>query len=228
MNVFEVATLFLSYVDEPDETFLSTAQAQLYLKLGYDAFRHLVVQYDPGTYEQLVQWQLGSAVEYDFALAANPVRLLGNPVGGLTGPRLQTICELTLRYTSQMPYGMMPMIGVKSLAEIAQGTLGTYLFTGTKLVFPYSMNGTMQMRYVGASAVDWTKTGPTDDEKIDDLEQFHELIAIFAAQKYNIRDAAANAQLQATKAELTERIEEYLCLGRDQRGMQRMAMTYTP
>lgn len=229
MFVDELAELFKDYIDESDDSFVDTAKRTRYLKMGYDEFRRLASQYDPTIYQTVVDIVLSNVTEYDFALTTNPVRLLGKPAAGLTGPRLLRLSEMSIKYSNQPPYGQMPWVGVKSIAELSQGSWGTYLFVGTKLQFPFNINGTLSIRYIGVPiGPDWTKQAPGDDERIDDLEDWHDLIALMAAQQYNIRDNAANAELQRKRAERTLEFQMFLCNGRDFTSSTRISMTYNP
>jgi hypothetical protein len=50
MNTGQVYDLFRSLIDEPDQTFLTEAQAQTMLDLGYREFRQTVTDIDTEVY----------------------------------------------------------------------------------------------------------------------------------------------------------------------------------
>jgi len=226
MYVREVADLFRHYVDEKDLTFMDAAKVAVFLKLGYSDFRQMAAQADPTFYETQVTLALTNATEYDFALAGNPVRLLGNPVGGLTGPRLERIVEL-VEPSAGWPVYPRVWYGVRSLAQLSSPE-SCYFFAGTKLKFPAAVNATFAMRYIGTEAIDWTKQAAIDNEVIDDNVEWHDLISLMAAQQYAIVDAAFNAQLQARLTFRTEAFKEFLSVGRDLSASTRVNLTYDP
>lgn len=227
MLVEEVAALFRSYTDESDTTYMTSANVALYLKLGYAELRGKWARVDPSVYETIVNLPLAGVTEYDFALAANPVRLLGNPGGGLTGPRLQRIVELIAVTQQSWIVGPTSFTGVQSLALLSPGTW-RYYFTGTKLLFSENINNTLKLRYLGEPNVDWTKQTVGDNERIDDNEDYHDIIALLAAQIYAIRDGAFNAQLQARLAQRLSELQEHAYYGRDLSASTSVQPTYDP
>jgi len=85
-------------------------------------------------------------------------------------------------------------------------------------VFATDRTDFFRIEYVPASTVDWTKHGVGDNEYIDDLQDQHPLIALLAAQYYQIRDGAANPVLQNQLAVKRLDLVNYLTQGRNQAG----------
>ena len=83
MNTGEVFSLFKQYADEPDATWLTDADIQIYLDRGYEEFRRLVIQQDPYTYYSTVTLDY-TTDEYDLADPASAVRILGASVPATT------------------------------------------------------------------------------------------------------------------------------------------------
>jgi len=228
MFVDEVAALFRLYVDESDDTFLNAANVTTLLKLAANDRIKLIGMYDNTVFREVVDIVLSNVTEYDFALTTNPVRLLGKPVAGLTGPRLDRLIEIVTKQVNVQPFAYCPWTGVKSLHELTQGNWNTYLFAGTKLFFPYTQAATITVVYRPMSSVDWSKQTAGDNERIDDLEQTHELIALLAAQRYFILDSAKQEPINDAIAKMTADLDREMCLGRDFSGSVAMSMTYRP
>ena len=78
MTTEEIANLFVQYTDEADQTFLSTTDVVSFLNLAYNQFRSLVSEEDNYFYANIVNIPaIPATQQYDLALAANPVRILG-------------------------------------------------------------------------------------------------------------------------------------------------------
>tara|TARA_R110000751_G_scaffold106797_2_gene202915 strand:+ start:189 stop:431 length:243 start_codon:yes stop_codon:yes gene_type:complete len=60
------------------------------------------------------------------------------------------------------------------------------------------------------SQVDWTKFAPTDNEFIDNLTPFHSIIAMLAAQYYQVADGAANQVLDRQLQVRLKQLEQFL------------------
>lgn len=228
MYVDEVAATFREYVDENDESWMDAAAVARYLRMAYDDFRKLVGQYDQTVYQFVVDLTLAGVSEYDLGAAASAVRLLGNPAGGLTGARLERIIEILTKSTPGPAYAQMPWVGVKSLTELSNGVFNTYLFSGTKLTFAYDHTADLRMVYRGIPSVDWTKQTAGQNERIDDLETHHELIALLACKRYFVRDGDGQAAIRELMQQQIADLQREMCLGRDFSGSTRMSMTYNP
>lgn len=228
MYVEEAAALFRTWVDERDETFLTPANVATFLKLAYSELRNKWSQVDTGAFETIVDFQVTNARVYDFADPASPVRLLGNPAGGLTGPRLQRICEIVQPAPGAWPYDPVTWVGVQNLTQLSQ-TTAVYMFSGTKLYFAQDINYLFRMRYIGEpTGPDWTKQAVGDNEIIDDNEQWHDLIPLLAAQRYSVADQGTNQQLQAMLATRLQEFQHFIYLGRDAQASTRVQVTYNP
>lgn len=227
MYVSEVATLFLQYVDERDPTFFDDPMKQTWLKMGYDMFRQLVKVDDEKVYLRDVSLVFASTSEYDLAAAASAVRILGNNAA-LTGPRMRRIYQLKYRPTTTSPaWRTYVLRACHSADDMATNPETSYFFSGSVITLAYVFNGTLTLTYEPASSVDWTKTASTDTEFIDDLEDFHDLIALLAAQHYAVADRGWNNQLQALLDGRKAALCEFLRLGRDPAN-NTMNMNYDP
>lgn len=228
MYVREVADLFRQFADEQDRTFLTDAQVSQYCRLGYEEFYRVVQKVSPESITTGVNITLANVDRYDLADAANPVRLLG---ASLTHRRLLRLYRISLVDATS---GLVKMIleGVNSAEEFQaskQPAMNAwffpvrYFFTGTQLLFTGALQDTINVSYIPypnrtpefATGINWDLIAPADTERIDDFQDFHELIAYFAYQRYAIRDGQDNPQLQRQFDKLLSEFKSYLTSGRN-------------
>ena len=78
MNAPDVKALFQSYIDEPDGTFVTSANLNTYLDAGYNEFRLRVSEYNNDFYARQVIISLVGADTYDLSsTSGNPVSIIG-------------------------------------------------------------------------------------------------------------------------------------------------------
>lgn len=229
MYVAEVADLFRQFADEQDNTFLTDAQVSQYCRLGYEEFYRVIQKVSPESILTSVNITLTTPVlSYDLALAANPVRILG---ASLTNRRMLRLYRIALVDPTT---GMVLMLleGCNSAEEL-QASKGPsisigfwpfkYFLSGTTIQFAAQVLNTLQISYIPypnktaefATGIDWSKIASTDTERIDDFQDFHELIAYYAMQRYAIRDGADNPQLQRQLEKMRAEFVTYLTSGRN-------------
>jgi hypothetical protein len=228
MYVREVADLFRQFADEQDRTFLTDAQVSQYCRLGYEEFYRIIQKTSPESITTGVNITLSNVDRYDLADAANPVRLLGS---SLTHRRLLRLYRIALIDPTTNVIKMI-LEGVNSAEELQaskQPALNSwffpirYFFGGTQLFFTGQIQDTINVSYIPypnrtdefATGINWSLIGPADTERIDDFQDFHELIALFAYQRYAIRDGGDNQQLQRQLAALRSEFVSYLTSGRN-------------
>jgi len=229
MFVTEVAAMFRAYADEQDKTFLTDAQVSQYCRLGYDDFYRIVQKTSPESI--LVNVNIAFPTPrlfYDLADPANTVRLLG---ASLTHKRLLRLYRIGL--VDPTTGLILMLLEAANSAEELQAAKGPaanvgffpfkYFFSGTILNFAAMIQQTVQVSYIPfpsktpefAQGIDWSKIAPADTERIDDFQDFHELIALFAMQRYAIRDGADNQQLQRQLSSMRNDFVSYLTSGRN-------------
>jgi hypothetical protein len=180
-----VSDLFRSYCDEPDTTFLTAANVAQYLELGYNEFREFVSSVVPNTYAVEVTLT-PTGTSYD--LATGTVKLLGATP---TTARMVSLLSVKTRGSNDDPNATI-WSGVPSKRALQTATRGYYL-EGTTLYFSAQPTGTLALYYIPESTVNWANVA--GNEWIDDLVQFHDLIALIAYKQYAIRDGAVNQAL---------------------------------
>jgi hypothetical protein len=181
-----VSSLFRSYCDEPDTTFLTDANVAQYLELGYNEFRDLITGISPQTYA------LGITIAptgTSYNLATGAVAVLG---AAPTTTRMVTLLSIKTRGADDDPDNTIWQ-GLPSRRALQTASRG-FCLEGTTLYFSAKPTGSLILYYIPESTVDWTNTA--GNEWIDDLVQFHDLIALLAYKQYAVRDGAVNKPLE--------------------------------
>ena len=196
-----IATLFRTLIDENDSTFIDDADIQSFLSLGYDEFRQFVSDIDPQFYTETHSAAV-SGKEYDL----NNVLLGTTP----TGVRLAQIIRIVSLSGSNVKNILDPVYSYESL--VSPGGYSTkYMLQARKLHFSGTINETIRIEYIPLSTVNWALIGPLDTEFVDDMIQFHDLIALFACRTYFQTDGAINPaterQIESRKQQLIDFVE---------------------
>lgn len=190
MNGYDLLELFRAYVDEPDQTFVSDDNAKAYINQGYREFRNRAISCNPSTYRVSATLTLTDVNEYDLALAANPVRLLGaNP----STDRLSMLLNLR-KVEAATGDDLRVLRGVSSRRALETNPDG-YFLDGSVLRFPEKVTGSFVVDYVPATPAitAWAAGGA----EFDDMVDWHDLIVLYATKAYLIRDGGENAMLTA-------------------------------
>jgi len=207
MNVTQVYDLFRAVIDESDETFLTEAQAESYLAQGYREFRQMVYSVDPDIYNE----------HYLFTGTGKTFSLNGTLLGPGATNRMERFLRLG-QIDSIAGNEVQYYLEATPSQEQLEREQGEYCLSGRTLVFSDSRTDFFRIEYVPASTVNWALHGPADNEYIDDLQDQHPLIALLAAQYYQIRDGATNPVLQNQLAVKRLDLTNYLTQGRNQAG----------
>ena len=214
MNVGQVYNLFQSLVDDTDQTFLTAGNTDTYLKSGYSDFRQKVTSIDPNYYIERTHLLIPTTSDkVDLTVGANFTD--GKPVLGATAvaddklmSRLVRVAKVDSAVSDTLVFYLTP---TNTSLEVAQG-LGDYCVNGLFLLLAQSYNGSyLRFEYIRDPIIAWTSVATT---YIDDLAPHHQLIALYAAQYYAIRDGAFNETLNAQLARKERELEGYLTTGR--------------
>lgn len=243
MNTTEVAALFRTYCDEPDESFLSTADVGLYCKLGYAQFLAYVDEFNPNVRLRGTVITLNNAQRYDLsqanslATAAGTPSILGpNPntinAGGVAWNELPRMTKLVTIYsmnaTTQVPLTVYNIVNNLE-AVTPHGNSNTVQWAGSTLTFSVAQTATFMILYnyeqeigltnniavgvpAGQPGQTWLDTtGAIANIVIDDnLQQWHDMIALFAYDQYAIADLSSNPILNQRLAQRKVEFREYL------------------
>jgi hypothetical protein len=207
MNVTQVYDLFRALIDETDQTFLTDAQAESYLAQGYREFRQTVYSIEPDIYN----------THYTFTGTGKIFSLDGTLLGSGATHRMERFLRLG-QINSIAGNVIQYYLEACPSQEQLNREQGEYCLSGRNIVFGSERTDPFRIEYVPASTVDWTKHGAADNEYIDDLQDQHPLIALLAAQYYQIRDGAANPVLQTQLAQKRIDLVYYLTQGRNAAG----------
>ena len=218
MNVGEVYNLFRSLVDEPDETFLSIADTQTYLHAGHLEYRATVTDIDPEVFSTRT-WIAPTSSEFELAgTIFTSATAVAPPADA--GERIIRLGAVDSAASDQLAYYLVPCqspIGV-------QNADGDYCLSGTRLIFAANLTGTeLRVEYVRIPAItktDWITTSVTF---IDNLLNYHPLIALYAARYYSIRDGATNVNLVNQLNHKEQELKQFLATGRATDGAQFIA-----
>ena len=199
MNTGEVVSLFKQYADEPDATWLTDADIEVYLDRGYEEFRRIVTQQDPYVYYSTVTLDYTNDV-YDLASAASAVRILG---ASLTHSRLEYLTGVhAVNDAGNIIWTFQIVPNYRTLNSVVQAAM----LIGTKLQLSGNRTGKVMVEYVPQSDIDWSvATG-----FIDDLTMFHDVIALLAYKQYAIRDGAINQPLMLQLSTRIDDLMEYM------------------
>lgn len=207
MLVYEIAEYFRDIVQEPDTSFLTDTTVTRLLRNSYREFRGIVKKQIPDYYATSVAIT-PSGYTYDLADIANPVVLLGPP-STLTGPRLSRI--LSLAYEGPNGYLLQGVTDPRAL-ELSDGS--AYMLSGSTLRFFSPNPGTLTLVYDPVESVDWTAlaepVAPAVGVFVDDMVEYHDLIALLAARRYMVLDASVNPALPSELATRLRELEDFL------------------
>ncbi len=219
MLVKQVAALYRRYTGQIDMTVVSAAQQQLDLEMGHEEYRDELFKYAPTLEADVVTITMpGGTSNYD--LSAGVVIVYGLDAV-LTHARLLSavaICPWDAVNLVPVPpmYQLLHHDVAQQLDEVSN-PWGAYMqrdflsFTGQPagdFILYYRGQGPMP---VGAAfGVDWSKTTPADNEPIDKLWWYHDLIAMYAAQQYDIVRWESNPVLVAKFNDRLKKFRSYL------------------
>jgi hypothetical protein len=203
--VEDVAAYMRLLIDEPDDTFVTSAILQSWLRIGYNRYYQFVTDQNPERFVLTQALPLAGVSEYD---------LNGILLGAAAPRRLLQIHRVVKVDTNGLITQMFK--GKNSIEELVTPTYGTvaYVLQGTKLYFSAVLNDTYRIDYIPMTLIDWSKL-TAGSEWIDDLVQFHDLIALYAAQQYFAADNQPNPMIESLLITRQKDFNNHLTRGRD-------------
>lgn len=194
--VEQVARLFRTYAQEPRD--LSEQEMWIYLEQGYEDFRNFVSRIDPSIFMvRLAVTPVGESAD-----------LAGVVFGAIVTQRRLTRLVRVGYSTDGLVFQAL-LHPASSIEELQAGS-GRFMLDGQSLRFSGSMSGQVLLEYIPQSNVDWTKTASGNTEWIDDLIQFHDVIALYALRHYYIHDEAENAPALNSLARREQDLSNYI------------------
>ncbi len=207
MLVADVRTYVRSLCDEADVSYLTPDELTVMLQVAYNQFRRLVMKYDTSFYE----------LTMDFTAPNSQNLSLNGTLLGAAAPaatRLEKIVRIMVldAFPNGTPTSILPpAVSIEDLLNkrAAYGLVSWFL-QNQILRFSAICSVPIQVQYVAQPNVDWSA-----GTYIDDLGEFHDIIALLAINKFKIKDVSQNL-LQSQ--ELSDRIQDlkrYLSDGRN-------------
>lgn len=203
----EVAQLFRSLVDEPDKTFLGDIEVASYLSQGYADFRRIVTTQNPDIYEDQMTLQVtGSSLNLDGILFG------ATPVSG-SAQRISRV--EVVDGSGQFQCLLTPAASVEQQQPLYNWR-NTWYVQKRRMLFANSVDNILRITYLPEPDINWT-TGIVSGSNIyiDDLIQFHDIIALLAMKFYYIKDFSANPQYEQKLAQRIADLREFLTKGRN-------------
>lgn len=74
LTITEAHNLFRDYVDDPDSTFITTAQVQRYLEFGLDQWRQIIRETNPHIYGTICEFSTATAVDSSYPAQVDGVK----------------------------------------------------------------------------------------------------------------------------------------------------------
>lgn len=222
MTGAELFSLFRSFADESDNTFLTDDQVETYLKQGYLEFRNIVSNIDPEIYLTRQDFVAPNAFEMDLSVVT-PTGL-ATPLLGSTavaGTKMQTLIRVAQVNTNTNPMVINYLDPSPNQKELP---MWGYCLQGGKLMFGGTQTLNVRLEYIPFP--DMTGVFVPAGGYIDDLERFHICIPLLAMRYYGVRDGATQVQAEAQLQDQIKSLVEYLTLGRSQEG-SRYVVPYT-
>lgn len=200
MLVSEVRALVRTLTDEADLTFLTEAKLTSLLLTAYNEFRELVTSTDDSYY----------VTTYNFAAPNATSQTLDGTLLGATAtqPRLTRISQvLALDVPNGTP--IQKLTAASSMDELfgrpGYGVTSWWL-QGRVLRFSTNMARPFQVQYIPVSTLTWS----TGTDYIDDLNDYHDIIALLAMNGYNIMNGSADNQHSVQLQRRLKSLRSYL------------------
>jgi len=214
MYVSEVAQLVRAYTDDPDQSFFSNANLAVALKVAYAEFRALVGAKASEIYELSHSIQ-GNGTKN---LSLNNI-LLGQTPTQRRCMRITRIERVSDTTPSASFQGILePAQSLESLGSSSVGMNPRWLLKGTELRFDRDMSAALRINYLPTDNINWLAGISAPTAYIDDLEDFHDLIALICCRQYAIKDYAVNPVLEGQYQKRLSDLNSFLARGRSGQG----------
>ena len=214
MNTTDVREMFKSYADESDRTFLTDAQITLYLKEGYNDFRRSVCAVDPFIYatEFLFTMPTSGILDLTTTTPKLPGDAAGDAAAGFKLERLLRLARIN-DLTNNEVINYLDAAPSESHLGI---NFQSYAFVQNKIITYATGTSTYRLEYVPYHNVDFSAASGF----IDNLDNFHDMIPLYAYSRYAIRDGADNSQILQELGRKASDLAMFLETGRSREGSQ--------
>lgn len=220
--VWQITNYFRKVIDEADQTFMSQADVSQFLETAYDEFRFFVSDIDPNRYHKVINTPVITLNEFDLSVTSLPFNPILGPLAADADRMQQMIRVTTIAQGTSPPVGTIyePVYSYESLISSGFTWPNRYMLQGSKLLFQQVPSTDLRIEYIPQSVVDWSNLSqtvppapPPNAEWIDDLIQFHDVIALMAAKNYAIADGADSGQVLSQLQLRLGQLKEFLTRG---------------
>lgn len=201
-EVGQIINTARTYMDEPDQTFLTDTIMSAMMGIAYQEFRQKVMQADPSILAVTMDLTLAEVNSVDLSTITTPI--LGAPA--LAEDRMVKLVSVyVVDPTTGLPQQMFTGSG-NIQALVHGGSL--YYLQGTTLWLSRRLTETLRLLYVPSGKnVVWQTTNTAQP---DDLDPVHDLIPLYAFRQYQMMDSAVSEALAIQIASREKALEEYL------------------
>lgn len=201
----EIARDFRIYMDEPDKTFVDEAQLAIWLEKAYDDFRALVTEIDPFVYGVSQVYSLGAVRKLDLAGVVTPI------LGATAVTRMYQLVNIYRIESAALSDNVVGLLTPGTALQSTYDARADYTLKGTELFFPAETTMDIRVDYIPEPAIVWaTAIVIGQNVYVDDLNRFHDIIALIAYLQYAIADAADNEQLMRQLGRRQQQLRSYL------------------
>lgn len=221
MNAAAIAQYMRRLIDDPGVVRLPYSLQATMLEIAYEEFRNLAPwevwerHYDPPLMTGQYNIDLDGILFYTDA-GVPPVEALASRltrvvlVDYVTGGILGTFQPAT----SWETLGQIPNASAAMLSNYAW-TGQRYWLDGKILRFSVPVSGQVQIWYLPTETVNWQAAiAPGANVFVDNLTQFHDIIALLAAEQYYIQQAQPNQMLELQLRRRTDKMMEFFAQAR--------------
>lgn len=228
MKTDEIATYCRNILDEPNTVFLPNAVLALFLQRGYNEYRRMLpkeareIRYQPAAQVAALELNLDNVLFGTTPTAARAQEFT----------RILVVDPSTLKPQALL----MPAAGYESLGQssgggwpLAFGGRVQWWLDRRTLRFSAPLTATIQIYYLPDDAGVFTTTSISagGSAYVDDFDQWHEIIALLAAQHYAMKDGAMSAPIQTRLADLRQQIQQHYAETRSGEGSRYVRDDYT-
>lgn len=209
--IHEIAQIFRGYSDDPDGSFFTDADVAVALKLGYQEFRNIIFKAAPEVYE--TTHTMNAVVPNGAVLALSGILFGANP----SSPRCLRITRIERVSSVTTPNTFQGLIEPASSVEnlYMGGYTTRWLLRGDAIRFSAEINSAIRINYLPDDTTNWTAgIVPGSNVYLDDLTNFHDLVALLAYQQYAIRDFGENPVLVQQAGKRLLDLQGFLSMGR--------------
>ena len=201
-GVNDIMNTARTYMDEPDQTFLTDTILSALMGIAYQEFRQKVMQADPSIISTTRDLTLAGVNSVD--LSAIPTPILGAPATS-ANRMVKLLSVYVVDSTTGLPMGMFT--GVGNIQALVHGG-SLYYLQGTTLWLSSNVTDTIRLLYVPSGRdVLWQTVNTAQP---DDLDPVHDLIPLYAFRQYQMMDSAVSEALSIQIAFREKALEEYL------------------